>query len=121
KLEFKTLQCMYEASNLFKDVFDRGNGQFMAFTVLQIEIDTKEKHKAERDFHRCSWLECQGVRVLQWEAISILEHEYTVDWKTIKEIKCDSETRPYIVGFDIEAYSQNKRKFPDKLDPICDT
>lgn len=127
QLGFKTMAAMYKAKRLLEKVIDRGDGQEIEVTVCESEIDPIFKLLTHQDFYHCSWITADALKIGEQFKISDLENEYAVVWQTIKEVDpkvSESwQTRPSIVGFDIEAYSDKHRMFPKgnvpEHDAIC--
>lgn len=123
RLRFKTMKSMYRAQKLFKDLFDRGDGIKIQFNCWEGEINPIFKLLAQQKIHHSSWITVNGIKVADHYKISHLHHEYAITWQTMKKVdKSLTEslsTHPSIIGFDIEAYSDNKG-FPKAKKPEHD-
>jgi DNA polymerase elongation subunit (family B) len=116
---------MYSAIRLLSKPFNRGDGLEIQFRTWENEIDPIFKLLAYQNIHHCSWITAtEGFKVIEPHKISDVENEYIINWSSIKRVDKDAseswETHPGIIGFDIEAYSDNHRKFPDKHNPLHD-
>ena len=124
KLRFKTMALMYRVRKLFNSPFDRGDGQELSFEVLESEIEPITKLLVERKIKHCSWISAHVIKIAPSHKISSVEHEYIINWQSIEEIDTKIsetwETHPSIVGFDIEAYSDNHLMFPKEWVPDHD-
>lgn len=125
-LGFTSVYAVYSLQNLLKKPIDRGDGlgQEMYFNVWEVEIDAIVKLLAYRKIHHCSWIRFSGIKQENYNKISTFPHEYIVDWRSITNEKTEEYiTKPSLIGFDIEAYSDKHRVFPKgkvpEHDAIC--
>lgn len=121
-LGLRSMMAVYSITKLLKSPLDRGNGQQMYFNVWESEIDAIVKLLAYRKVHHASWITFDGYTPT--EKISTFPHEHIVQWNSITADKSEEYiTKPSLVGFDIEAYSDKHRIFPKgkipEHDAIC--
>ena len=88
------------------------------FPTRHDNIDMIRKLLTDQNLHYSAWFTVNGKLTPEKEKISTLEREYDCDWKSIAEINKDIcemwLSSPGFLSFDIETYSSNPRKFPDK-------
>lgn len=92
------------------------------------EFDTIQKILTRKDCKYANWTRGMNAEriiddydeELGYTKESIIDEEYLISWNNIEDIpenECgDWATNPKIIGFDIEAYTNNHRIFPDKWD-----
>lgn len=91
---------------------------FMKFRVMEDQITIVRKMLTEVKLQYCQWMSVQGYHLPREKRISKLEHEYLIDWRSIKPLH-HSETKlwvthPKVLVYDIECNSKNINKFPTK-------
>lgn len=88
------------------------------FKVYENKIDCVRKLLTNRKLQYTQWFEVKGELVDEDMKISTCKYEYYADWATIKPIPPQEtlswRTKPRMIAFDIETYSDNKRAMPDK-------
>ena len=98
-----------------------GNDETMVpLRVWETNIPIVRKLLTLRDCKFSQWFKIKGVKVTGEDKISTLENEYVVDWKTLIPIPAEDTmtwlTKPTLLSFDIETYSDRHNAMPD---PFC--
>ena len=70
-----------------------------------------------RGIPTAGWIMFKGFEVREDEKITSCDHEYTVGWKNLIPHDSEDVVRPLVMCFDIEVYSHNPNKMPDKKNP----
>lgn len=87
-------------------------------TVHESDINVTRKLLSVREIKYASWFYIEGIKVEEDDKISTIENEYYGNWPTMKLVppdKCKNwHTKPGVLAFDIECYSDNHRAMPDK-------
>lgn len=91
----------------------------LKFQVHEKDITSIRKLLTLMKLKYAGWLECHGVKPLPEDVISNCQHEYMVDYKTLKPVADDIcrtwFTYPAILSIDAETYSNNHRAMPEEL------
>ena len=125
-LKFKTLKAMSHCKNLVNKphrVMDLGT---MRFDTHETDISPIRKLFSLRKCRYSQWFRIQGIEI-PYDSGDRISHrgtperpirEFVVAWDSLTPIPLNESrgwiTRPRIVSFDIETYSDNHRAFPNE-------
>lgn len=98
-----------------------GNDETMVpLRVWETNIPIVRKLLTLRNCKFSQWFKIKGIKIIGEDKISTLENEYVVDWKTLVPIPAEETmtwlTKPTLLSFDIETYSDRHNAMPD---PFC--
>lgn len=132
-LFFKTKKQMYHLQNFIKTSYEIKGIGTPKFKIYDTGVTPIRKLHTEKDFKFCQWIDikCREIPFENEERISIkggdfLEEksankEYYGDLESIlmvpDHIAATLESKPRILAFDIETYSNNHRSMPKKFNP----
>lgn len=117
KVDFRSMSAVWECFRLVGErPVKTERWGFISCNVMEHKISPVRKLLTAVDVQYSQWFTCVGRAVEEEDRISTCEREYTVDWNSIRKSERTSVTRPRILAFDIETYSDNHRAFPDKMD-----
>jgi len=124
-LKFNTLKSMYECKKKLKyPIKVKGLKAenvltTIAVNVWETNIPLERKLLTLRNVKYSQWFEIDAMKVKDSDKISRLEREYVVDWKSMNPIPMNIcgewLTKPRILSYDIETYSDNHNALPDPL------
>lgn len=114
---FKSMKDMWECKNkLSKPIKVPGIG-LVATKMWETKISLVRKLLTLRNMNYCQWFTIDGIKVNGEEKVSILDNEYVVDRSTMNPIPAEKTsswvTKPTILSFDIETYSDRHKALPD--------
>ena len=116
-LLFSTLKGMYECKNRLSKPFNVRDLGLVACKVWETNIPLVRKLLTLRNMNYCQWFNIEGVKVTGEDKVSTLENEYVVDRFTMNPIPPEETsswvTRPTVLSFDIETYSDRHKALPD--------
>lgn len=116
-LLFDNIKGMYSCRNRLAQPFTVKNLGVVACKVWETNIPLVRKLLTLRNTKYCQWFNIQGVKVKGEDKVSTLEEEYVVDRFTMNPISPEETaswvTRPTILSFDIETYSDRHKALPD--------
>lgn len=116
-LLFNSVKAMYNCKSRLSKPFTVKNLGIVACKVWETNIPIVRKLLTLRNMKYCQWFNIQGVKVKGEDKISKLEEEYVVDRFTMNPISPEETsswvTRPTILSFDIETYSDRHKALPD--------
>ncbi len=118
-LTFNTLKAMNDCSRLLsRPFYFKGKGRAKA-SVWENKIPFLRKFLTRSRLEPAQWFRTEAKRVVGDNKISTLDNEFITSWKNINPLTVEETkgwmSRPKILVFDIEAYSRNKKAFPDKF------
>ena len=124
QVSFNNLDAMRHCTNLLANPLKTDLWGFIKCNVHEDSIDMVRKMLTVRRVKYAQWFRITGHKVDPELRISTLENEYIVEWDTmcaVPEAECEGwSTKPGILAFDIECYSDNFRQMPDKYNaPHC--
>lgn len=127
KLKFKCMKDVIAFSKIENRTYkskDYGEINFKIHEKKNI-ADIIRKFLTDRNIKHSDWLKCYGYEVTkESEKISTFKKEYIVSWDTVFNIPFDIcgswSTKPYIMSFDIESYSDKKNAMPRKENHLHD-
>lgn len=118
QLSFHNTAAMRHCVNILKNAIKTDDWGYIKCNVWEDSISMVRKLLTVRDIKYAQWFRVTGMLVEPDLRVSTLEREYVVQWDTMEAVpeeECQGWlTRPGILAFDIECYSNNKRQFPDK-------
>jgi DNA polymerase elongation subunit (family B) len=115
---FKNQRSMSHCYNLLSKPRKFGDLGTLELKVHETQISSIRKMLTSVDLKYCQWFSVDAQE--PEEKVSKLENEYIVDYRTIKVLtdeEAPSVTSPYVLSFDIECYSHNKRIFTNERHP----
>jgi DNA polymerase delta subunit 1 len=115
---FKNQNSLSHCTNLLAKPRKFGELGFLELKVHENYISSVRKMLTASHLKYCQWFSFKGE--IPEERVSKLDNEYVVDYRTIKPLNDDevpSVTAPYVLSFDIECYSHNKRIFTNEKHP----
>lgn len=116
-LLFNTMKGMYNCKSRLSTPFTVKDLGIVACKVWETKISLVRKLLTLRNVKYCQWFNIEGVKVQKDDKISIVENEYVVDRHTMNPIPPDKTsswvTKPTILSFDIETYSDRHKALPD--------
>lgn len=117
KLLFRRHSDIKKFMDLYCEGFLSSYGELF-FNFMEHEIDPVRKFLTDINLDYAQWFNVSGFRVPHNRQRSVNEHEYYINWKTIKGIDVDETvswfTKPLWLSFDIESHSHNLNAFPDE-------
>lgn len=88
--------------------------------VWETQISLERKLLSLQKLGYCQWFTVTGEQVDESERISVLEREYICNWTTITpldpKLTTSWSTKPGMLSFDIECYSDNHKAMPHRND-----
>ena len=118
-LVFRTLDAMRRTASVLNYPFRIDGLGEVKVNVWEDNVKPIRKFLSKCGITHTSWLHCQGELVDEDDKISKLKNEYRIQWTSIAEIPKELtkkwQTRPGIMGFDIETYSNRHKMFPNKF------
>ena len=118
RLRFHNLQAMSHCSKLLNNPLKTDEWGFIKCNVWEDSVSIVRKLLTVRKVRYSQWFSVTAKRVEPDLRISTLEHEYIAQWDTMYPIPPDRckawSTKPGVLAFDIECYSNNHRAMPDK-------
>ena len=90
-------------------VKDRGN---LKIKIWEAEISPIRKLLSERNLKYSQWFTCKGTKVDPILKISDIENEFIIERSSITPLERSWTTKPGILAFDIECYSDNHKAMP---------
>lgn len=107
-------QCKYKLDNAIYTEMG-----LLKFDMHEYDIDVIRKLLTLKNIHYSSWFEVDAIKVEKELKISTIKREYRINWTTMKSIPdsiCKEwETRPGVLSWDIECYSDNPLAMPNKF------
>lgn len=121
-LTFKNIATMKKcAAILNKAPLNIPGYGYIKFTVYEDTICPIRKMLTLLKLKYSQWFTFTGTRITDDDKITTLTREYKVKWGDIKPIDESLTeswiTRPTVMAFDIETYSDNDRSMPDQFNP----
>lgn len=117
---FDNLAAMQKCSNILSNPLKTERWGFIKCEVWEDKITTVRKLLTVRNIKYSQWFQAIGYKVEPELRISTLENEYMVEWDTAEAISEDVckewLTKPRVLAFDIECYSNNHRAMPSKYE-----
>ena len=122
QLCFNNLRAMQHCSRLLENPIKTDDWGFIKCNVWEDSISIVRKLLTVRDIRYSQWFRVIGHLVEPELRVSNLEREYIAEWDTMTVIpleECKSwSTKPGVLAFDIECYSNNHRAMPDKYNAL---
>lgn len=123
QLSFDNLNAMRKCSDLLANAIKTDDWGFIKCNVLEDSISMVRKLLTVRDIKYTQWFRVRAQHVSDEELrISSIQNEYIAEWDTMEAIpekECETwTTKPGILAFDIECYSDNHRQIPDKYNAL---
>lgn len=113
-LTFRTEDAMRHCTNyLNKSPVIEGFGKLQC-RVWEDKISPIRKLLTAKNLSYSGWLQCEGTLVKSDEKKCKLPNEYRVSYHTLRSIDKLSIPLPRIMSIDIETYSDNHNKMPEK-------
>ena len=122
QLCFGNLRAMQHCARLLENPLKTDDWGFIKCNIWEDSVSIVRKLLTVRDVRYSQWFNVTAHRVEPELRISTLEHEYIAEWDTMTAIpleECKSwNTKPGVLAFDIECYSNNHRAMPDKYNAL---
>lgn len=122
QLSFGNLKAMQHCTNLLNNPIKTDDWGFIKCNVWETSISVIRKLLTVRNVKYSQWFSVIGHQVEPELRISTLEREYIGQWDTMNAIPLTEcmgwTTKPGVLAFDIECYSNNHRAMPDKYNSI---
>lgn len=122
QLSFNSLKAMQHCTNLLENPLKTDDWGFIKCNVWETSISIVRKLLTVRNVKYSQWFNVIAHKVEPELRISTLEREYIAEWDTMEVIPLEQcmgwTTRPGILAFDIECYSNNHRAMPDKYNAL---
>jgi len=117
-LSFTTLQAMNDCVKLLtRPFYFKGKGRAKV-RVWEHKVPYLRKFLTRVRLEPAQWFQVDAKKILD-DKVSVVENEFIASWKNIQPLTNEQTTGwmvyPKILVFDIEAYSKNKKAFPDKF------
>lgn len=117
-VNFSTLNAMKHCERLLAKPHRINDLGLVKCEVWETSINAVRKLLTKRKCGFSQWFTVEGTAVDPDCAISTLKREYIIDWDTITplapEVTGSWMSRPGVLAFDIETYSDNHKAFPNK-------
>lgn len=117
---FTNLDAMKHCVNILKKPINTRDFGLIQCDVWEDNIDVVRKLLTTRNVKYSQWFSIYAQSVPEESKVSTLQNEYIAYWETMESIDpevCKTWTsRPGILAFDIECYSDNNRAMPNKYD-----
>jgi DNA polymerase elongation subunit (family B) len=117
-LMFKNLKAMRSCVYKFEHPIKTENWGFIKCNVWEDTINIVRKFLTARDTKFSGWFKVTATKVEPDMRVSNTEEEYIGQWDTVVEVPPDEcrswTTKPRVLAFDIECYSDKHRAMPDK-------
>jgi DNA polymerase elongation subunit (family B) len=118
QLSFTNMKAMQHCSRLLENPLKTDDWGFIKCNVWEDNISIVRKLLTVRDIRYSQWFRVNAHMVESELRVSTLEREYIGEWDTMTAIPLDEcknwNTKPRVLAFDIECYSDNHRAMPDK-------
>lgn len=115
---FKNLAAMRACKWKLDNVIYTDLG-LLKLNMYEDDIDVVRKLLTNKECEYSAWFQIKATLVQEELKISTIEREYLGNWTTMKLIEYDVckdwETRPGILSWDIECYTDNHLAMPNKL------
>lgn len=122
RLCFNTLSAMNHCANILQNALKTDDWGFIKCNVWENDIDVVRKLLTVRNVRYSQWFTIKAHKVEPELRISTIENEYLVEWDTMEAINTEESkrwtTKPKVLAFDIETYSNNHRAMPDKYNAL---
>ena len=123
-LFFKRMDSMRRLENKMKyPLFVQNYGR-LELKVWEAGISSIRKLLSTRDVRYSQWFTVMGTKAEGVDKISTIEHEYIINRKTMHPVPAEKSkswvTKPKILSFDIETYSNNYKALPRPNDHYHD-
>lgn len=122
RLAFKSIEAMYRFTNMFKSYIMTERYGSIKCSVWETSINVTRKLLTMKKVRYSQWFTSTGYKVDPELRVSTLENEYIIDWRTMTAIPPEETktwaTKPGILAFDIETYTDNHRALPDKYNAL---
>lgn len=120
---FNTVSAMKKVSKLLKRFYSESFGK-IDLIFRETDIETYNKMFSQRKLGPTEKFSCECIEILPDDEERISKpgpefrpfKEYEIKWRTMKKINEEWLSSPIILSWDIESYSHNSNKFPDKYD-----
>lgn len=120
RLVFKNIESMNKCRNILSKPIKTLNWGIIKCNVWETNISIIRKLLSTVGLRYSQWFRVLGYKVESELQISNCKNEYIAEWKTIAPVSTDEckdwSTKPGILSFDIECYSDNHRAMPNKYD-----
>ena len=105
RLTFRTIKAMKHCENLLNKPREIKDVGMVACRVWESDITMVRKMLTLRKVRYSQWFNITGRKVSVENKVSTLEHEYFVDWRSMKAIDPEETqtwtTHPGVLSFDI--------------------
>jgi DNA polymerase elongation subunit (family B) len=133
KFSFNTINHMFECSKLLSRPLTiyKISPMPIQFTVCETNIDIVRKMMTERDCQYSQWFQIEGISIPPEETEYRIQHpgppdrplgEIVAKYESLtpipNEVSSAWSTKPRIVAFDIESYSNNHKAMPNEYNPL---
>lgn len=122
QLCFNSIKSMQHCVRLLANPLKTDDWGFIKCNVWEDSISIIRKLLTVRNTRYSQWFSVVGQLVEPELRISTLEKEYIAQWETITPIPTEEckgwTTKPKVLAFDIECYSNNHRAMPDKYNAL---
>ena len=121
--QFHTLESMYKCVGLLKNPIKTERWGHVFFRTYEETITVIRKLLTAKDVRYAQWFstKCRLITDTDYK-ISTLKREYHADWRTMEAIPSEIcknwISKPGVLAFDIECYSNNHRAMPDKYNAL---
>ena len=116
-LLFNNIRSMFTCKNRLNQPFQVKDLGIVACKIWETNISLVRKLLTLRNTKHCQWFNIEGIKVQEEDKISTLANEYVVDRMTMFPIDPEKTgswvTKPTILSFDIETYSDRHKALPD--------
>ncbi len=118
RLCFQAMEHMKHCANLLKKPIYIKDMGHLSCNVWESQIPVTRKLLTIQDVKYCQWFRVYGKLVDDDNRISTLKNEYLAEWDSMCAISLEEcsgwMSRPGVLAFDIECYSDKHRAMPDK-------
>ena len=109
--------CVYQIKKKLENGINFSN-QIIKTTINELFVSIERKFVTSLEIEYCSWIQINENLIIENEKISYCKYEFKCSYNNIclipEKICKNWNTAPTILAFDIEAYSDNPKKMPNK-------
>lgn len=121
KLFFRNIRSMNFCKGYFESPIMLNNLSIQCH-VFEDMISLERRLLSTVNLAYSQWFHAKGKKVPFEHKVSTIEEEYNCDWKSIEPIPLEESkrwiTKPRILAFDIECYSENHRAMPNMYNSL---
>lgn len=119
RLDFRNLKAMHHCERMLNNPIRTNEWGVIKCNVWEHDVPLVRKILTCQKVKFSQWFRVQGKKTDRELAISTVENEYLIDWRTmvpVPEDECQGwTTYPRLISWDIECYSHNYNAMPDKF------